>query len=605
MNAVALTSGMRRNLSSLQNISKLCLTNSVQMNTGKKVNSALDSPVAFFTAVEHANRAKDLMLCKAEMGEGIQTIRAASNGIDTMLDLIGSAESIAQSALSAKTPEEVETLANQYNETLNQITAVANDACYKGIGLLRCPPESLTVDLDEDGTSSIALEGECATAEGLGVNEVGNLSTEEAQTVGGEFGVNTTNVNSQARNDAAPFSDGGFVVTWLSEQSGSQEIYYQLYDRDGNKVGSEIKANTNPSNTWYPSVAVLSDDKFVITWSSDYEGDMRVYAQLYDRDGNELGTEFQANTTTLNTQDRPDVRAFTDSGFVVAWRSNHTGDYKLYCQEYDSEGNPVGNEYEETSSLAASQAVSRVAELSDGSYVVVRAANLTGATQIYGQVYDIDGNPLGGEFQLNTNSSPSDTDPTYRANEDPCVTALADGGFVVVWEADHSGDFGIYGQQYDKDYKPVGGEFQINTNTPDYQIHPYVIGLSDGGFAVTWDSNHTGDWDVYGQRYMVPDVSEWNVPENIQTSLNELSAAKQHLRTLQQKFSNNLSIITTRSSFTDSMVNILQTGSDNLTNADINETAANALMLQTRRSLSTTSLSMAGQAAQSVLRLFS
>lgn len=91
---------------------------------------------------------------------------------------------------------------------------------------------------------------------------------------------------------------------------------------------------------------------------------------------------------------------------------------------------------------------------------------------------------------------------------------------------------------------------------------------------------------------------------NIQTSLDELAAAKQRLRTLQERFSTNLNIITTRSSFTDSMVNILETGAENLTNADMNEEGANALMLQTKQSLGMTSLSLGAQAAQSVLRLF-
>jgi flagellin len=52
------------------------------------------------------------------------------------------------------------------------------------------------------------------------------------------------------------------------------------------------------------------------------------------------------------------------------------------------------------------------------------------------------------------------------------------------------------------------------------------------------------------------------------------------------------------------MVNTLNTGADNLTLADMNEEGANMLMLQTRQNLGTTSLSLASQAAQAVLRLF-
>ena len=66
----------------------------------------------------------------------------------------------------------------------------------------------------------------------------------------------------------------------------------------------------------------------------------------------------------------------------------------------------------------------------------------------------------------------------------------------------------------------------------------------------------------------------------------------------------NLSVITTRQEFTQSMINTLNQGADNLTLADMNEESANMLMLQTRQSLGTTALSLSSQAAQSILRLF-
>ena len=52
------------------------------------------------------------------------------------------------------------------------------------------------------------------------------------------------------------------------------------------------------------------------------------------------------------------------------------------------------------------------------------------------------------------------------------------------------------------------------------------------------------------------------------------------------------------------MINVLKDGAAGLTNADMNEESASMLMLQTRQSLGTTSLSLASQSAQSVLRLF-
>jgi flagellin len=76
------------------------------------------------------------------------------------------------------------------------------------------------------------------------------------------------------------------------------------------------------------------------------------------------------------------------------------------------------------------------------------------------------------------------------------------------------------------------------------------------------------------------------------------------VRTAAKTLSNHLSTITTRQEFTTKMINTLEDGAANLVNADLNEEGANMLMLQTRQSLGTTSLSLASQAAQSVMRLF-
>jgi flagellin-like hook-associated protein FlgL len=90
----------------------------------------------------------------------------------------------------------------------------------------------------------------------------------------------------------------------------------------------------------------------------------------------------------------------------------------------------------------------------------------------------------------------------------------------------------------------------------------------------------------------------------IASSSRQLEEALSTLRTESSKLSANLSVVTTRQNFTDTMINTLSTGADNLTLADMNEEGANMLMLQTRQSLGITSLSMASQSAQAVLRLF-
>jgi flagellin len=96
----------------------------------------------------------------------------------------------------------------------------------------------------------------------------------------------------------------------------------------------------------------------------------------------------------------------------------------------------------------------------------------------------------------------------------------------------------------------------------------------------------------------------WATNADIDTDITNLDLALGTLREESKKLSSNLGIINARQDFTSGMIANLNTGADNLTLADMNEEGANMLMLQTRQSLGVTALSLASQAAQSVLRLF-
>ena len=99
-------------------------------------------------------------------------------------------------------------------------------------------------------------------------------------------------------------------------------------------------------------------------------------------------------------------------------------------------------------------------------------------------------------------------------------------------------------------------------------------------------------------------TKEWNSQEDIEKSISELEGAISSLRSFASAFGNYYSIVTTRQDFTENLINVLEEGADKLTLADMNEESANMLALQTSQQLAVNSLSLASQAAQSVLKLF-
>ena len=99
-------------------------------------------------------------------------------------------------------------------------------------------------------------------------------------------------------------------------------------------------------------------------------------------------------------------------------------------------------------------------------------------------------------------------------------------------------------------------------------------------------------------------AADWETNEGVEATITSVENAINELRDMATEFGNNYSIVQTRQDFTENLINVLEEGADDLTLADMNEESANMLALQTRQQLGINSLSLASQAAQSVLQLF-
>jgi len=90
---------------------------------------------------------------------------------------------------------------------------------------------------------------------------------------------------------------------------------------------------------------------------------------------------------------------------------------------------------------------------------------------------------------------------------------------------------------------------------------------------------------------------------NIDDVIKNIETSEANLRNESKKLSANLGVLTARQDFVKTLSNVLTTGAADLTNADLNEEAANLLALNTQQSLGVNALSLASQQSQSVLRL--
>jgi flagellin-like hook-associated protein FlgL len=101
MSGIVLSASVRQNLLSLQSTADLLSTTQNRLATGNKVNTALDNPTNFFTAQGLNNRASDINNLLDSIGNGVQVLQQANNGITSLQKLVDSAKSIANQVLQA------------------------------------------------------------------------------------------------------------------------------------------------------------------------------------------------------------------------------------------------------------------------------------------------------------------------------------------------------------------------------------------------------------------------------------------------------------------------------------------------------------------------
>lgn len=325
----------------------------------------------------------------------------------------------------------------------------------------------------------------------------------------GEFRVNSTTANSQNLPTITTLADGGFVVSWRSnDQDGSgQNVYAQRYDAYGQAAGAEFRVNsTVADNQDGTNTTALADGGFVVTWTSygqDPGGSVGIYAQRYEANGKAFGAEFRVNTTTDNGQYGSDIAALTDGGFVVTWTSygQDGSSAGIFAQRYDANGNAVGVEFMVNTATTSAQQYSTIATLADGGFLVSWTSygqDPDSSPGIYAKRYNSSGSPVGVEFRVNTHTSGDQIGST--------IAALADGGFVVGWTAydqDPAGDAGVYAQRFDAGGNTAGGEFRVNTTTASTQTYLTIAALADGGYVMGWmsDGQDGSNGGIYAQRY--------------------------------------------------------------------------------------------------------
>ena len=457
VNDISLTASMRSNLLSLQNTQSLMDRTQERLSTGKKVNSAIDNPSSYYTARSLTNRASDLSALLDSMGQGIQTIQAANEGIEAVTSFVEQAKALINTARD---------------------TSAGTDG-----GMTVSGDFAATAATKKNVTFDISING--GAAETLTIEDVGNDSTTQD--------IEQLRANVEAGLKALTAPEAADFTVEVSDDGKSLVI-----KNADPTVSFTISKKTGGSNT-------DTINGLTLTGTKPAGGNDRTSAQAQY---NEI-----LNQINQLAKDSGYKGVNLLAGGELKVKFNEKGDSSLTITGENASAQGLGLADAEDWAKVETATTQAKTALENAQKTLTTAQNATVA-------------PSGADYT------------TEEAKQQAIATA-----------------------QQDVDTKQAAYDALVKTDTAAQKT-------------------------------------------KIEDSIKLVDAAISTLRTWASDFGNNYSIVQSREDFTENLINVLTEGADKLTLADMNEESANMLALQTRQQLAINSLSLASQAAQSVLQLF-
>lgn len=567
---VVLSAAMRSNLLSLQSTSNSIDVSQTRLSTGKKINSALDGPQAFFASKALTNRAADLTKLLDSVGQSIQIIKAADNGITALTSLVEQADSIAtqaQDALAAGTAE-AKVTGNKDLRGIDDLSTIPGWSAGASLTLIATDDTGALVDFDS-GTG-------------------GQQNATVAITAG-----TSTNELITAINELRDASDSTAVFQASLDDKGQLSI--RSVNGGNYKVQFTTTANTDAadlslaSTLGFGSIARSAGDQTtantttVVEFTAVKDSGLRSYNFVKNDDGD------VADRSTLLTSLRRDTAPTAATLFAA---DNAADDYLI----------SVNGKSQQAIELNGATIQSFIDGINN---------NATLKTQIKASYDDITGqlsiNAVSADVKSITIGVVGQAASGATANFGFGTTSMAVTGAAATLENIQLGAAAGQLAKLEGDFNKIRDQMTALVENGDTAYRGTNL-LNGDNLLTAFNEDRTSTIETKGVKFTADglglDKADFGTAEKVSAALSQVRDALASVREFGSTLANDLSVIQTRQTFINSTINTLKEGSDKLVNADQNEEGAKLLALQTRQSLGVTALSLASQSQQSILRLF-
>jgi len=598
MSDIVLSAGVRQNLLALQNTASQTNIVNQALATGKKVNSALDNPSSYFTSQSLSNRASDLGNLLDSIGQAVQTLNAADQGITSLTSLVQSAKSIATQA------EQASKGTVNYTNVTGSVAIAADQSRIAAPTTVATGDSGATASVKGAYTINLTNLTNTPTGDTLQLTDGTTVTTFEYLT-----GTNTVANGDVGFTDAASLKAdiaaayAGATVsgtTSLTIQASAIQDYSTNYTASGSAALTALGGSTTATNG---SVLTVSDGSHTSTFR--YVSANSAAAQGTFTDAASLVLAINNGASSVSG----DVTASAPSGSLIltAAKSVSLTVGGALGADYGVGTGAVTDNYNSTlAGLAGTLTVqvgsdtANTLTFGSGNGQIATATELTSALS---GITDITGSINGSNY---LNFAPESSAAVTVGGTSSVITGLGLAAGTTTPTSSVVTDNATRTSLQDQ-YNAL--LTQIDQLAGDSSYNGVNL-LNGDNLKVTFNETGTSSLTIQGTTLNstglgLTAISGTGFQDNntIDHTLTTLNTALDTLRTQASTFGSNLTTVQTRQDFTTNLISTLQTGSDNLVVADTNQEGASLLALQTRQQLSITALSLSSQADQAILKI--
>jgi hypothetical protein len=276
-----------------------------------------------------------------------------------------------------------------------------------------------------------------------------------------------------------------FGTAWEDRRDNDYEIYFNRLDKNGDKLGPDVRVTNAPDFSLHPSM-VWNGAEFMLVWDDRRNGnnDYRIYGQRISVDGKLLGE----NIELTGPNERAESPRIAEGQKTLAISFNSVDGFgkkvgmRTMAPDFSNLGKVVY--------VSDDQAVDSSLVFNGDRYVVAYSKRPgPPGDAIWGATVSEDGQILVQEKQLTTGAAFARTQS---------LLALGD-RVLLIWADDHDGNYELYSEMLDNNLDVISPRQRITFDSHDTVVPLAVFG-PEGDVGVLFEDDRLNSWQVYFTR---------------------------------------------------------------------------------------------------------